>query len=97
MLQIIGLMGCAYLFVKAFEMMGNSGLRKEDGGMADHATVAVFIAFGSAVVFGLWLIAQGLSIEQSSFASGATAPASLSSVEIDCINSAKTNDEVLAC
>lgn len=94
MLQIIGWLGCFYLVVKALEIASSDSFRTSDGKMKDRAQVATWVAWGGAIAFALWLYVQGVRPGDS----GDTAPfEQLPQSKIDCINRAKTSDEILAC
>lgn len=91
MIQIIGFMGCLYLIVKALEIASGANFRTEGGSMKDTAVVASLLAWFGAAGFALWLYAQGAPLQQSE-----EVP-TLSQTQIDCINRAKGDKEVLAC
>jgi len=59
MLQIIGWLGCLYLFVKGCEALANSSYRTADGGLNGYANTAVVLSFAGALGFALWLLVQG--------------------------------------
>lgn len=59
MLQIIGLLGCVYLVVKALEMSANRNLRAEDGLMYGTAIAGMVVAWAGAISFALWLVMAG--------------------------------------
>lgn len=59
MLQIIGLLGCLYVFVKGLEIAGSSTQRDAEGRVAAPAIFAMLLAWLGAFGFALWFIAQG--------------------------------------
>lgn len=59
MLQIIGFLGCLYLFVKGWEIIANKSYRAEDGTLNGAALAASMFAFAGCAVFVIWLLAQG--------------------------------------
>lgn len=59
MLQIIGLLGCVYLFVKAFDILGSANHRKASGSLNGFALTAVIIAFLGAILFAFILVGLG--------------------------------------
>ncbi|MFA7595220.1 MAG: hypothetical protein WCY92_02600 [Novosphingobium sp.] len=59
MLQIIGLLGCVYLFVKAFDILGSANHRKANGSPSAFALVAVILALLGAILFAVILLGIG--------------------------------------
>lgn len=59
MLQIIGLLGCVYLFVKALDILGSANHRNAGGALSRWALVAVIVALLGALLFALILIGIG--------------------------------------
>lgn len=96
MLQIIGWLGCLYLIVKGFEISASAAFRDDTGKARFGATTACMLAWGGAVVFGIWLADQG-----SAFPQAATAPSSpddLSArITAQCIELAKTPEAAAEC
>ena len=101
MLQIIGWLGCLYLFVKSLEILSSRSHRDDENQLTAAATSAVAAGICGSIGFALWLGAQGDAASSAmSFDSGYDAPAiesSLTDEQVDCINSAATVDETLAC
>jgi len=60
MIQIVGFIGCLYLLVKAFEIMGSSAHRRESGSLNGAAVLAVLLAILGSVGFAFLLFAQGI-------------------------------------
>lgn len=58
MLQIIGWMGCVYLFVKGLEFIANRSYRNDDGSYGVTATVGSVVSWLGAIVFFFMLNAQ---------------------------------------
>jgi hypothetical protein len=58
MLQIIGWMGCVYLFVKGIEFMASRNYRNNEGGIGGAAIVGPIICWLSAFAFALILNVQ---------------------------------------
>ncbi len=58
MLQIIGLLGCLYLFIKGLEIASSSAHCNADGRFSGPAIFAMLLAWLGAFVFGLWFLAQ---------------------------------------
>ena len=85
------------MLLKGFEMLGNSSLRHEHGGLKEQTSIAILIAFSSALFFGGWLIYQGSEV--SSLASYSEAPTvqPMTQSQIDCIDAAVDDEAVLAC
>jgi hypothetical protein len=59
MLQIIGLLGCVYLLVKAFDILGSANHRKASGSLSAFSVIGVFIAFLGSILFALILLSAG--------------------------------------
>lgn len=97
MIQIIGFLGCAYMLLKAFEMLGNSSLRHEHGGLKEQASIAIGIAFASSLFFAAWLIIQGSEVSSITSISESPTEEPMSQSRMDCINGAADADAVLAC
>lgn len=91
MLQIIGWLGCVYLMVKALEIGSATVHRDKLGDMTPTAVVAVLVAGGGALAFGVWLFVQGggLAVETES--------PDLISAQVECVTKAATSQERLAC
>lgn len=58
MLQIIGWMGCLYLFVKGLEFIANRSYRSEEGKYYATATAGAVVCWLGAIVFFVLLNAQ---------------------------------------
>ncbi|MFT4056292.1 MAG: hypothetical protein QM681_17445 [Novosphingobium sp.] len=103
-LQIIGWLGCLYLVVKGFEISASSAMRDENGKARFGATTACMLAWGGAVVFGIWLADQGSSFPRQASSTpdpvseniGVT-PEELNLPVNDCTMKAKTDEEMRAC
>lgn len=61
MLQIIGLLGCVYLTVKGFELIGHSKTKVDSGAYFYGG----LIAFVGAAIFCILLIGQGKAVMQT--------------------------------
>lgn len=59
MLQIIGLLGCVYLLVKAFDILGSSNHRKASGSLNVFSIIGIVLAFLGATLFALILLSAG--------------------------------------
>ena len=104
MLQIIGWLGCLYLVIKGFEISASSAFRDEHGKARSGATAACMLAWGGAVVFGIWLADQGVAFtsqpqtETPSLNGGAgVTPEELGLPVTDCTAKAQTEEEMRAC
>jgi hypothetical protein len=62
MLQIIGLLGCTYLLVKACELGSSNAHRDAEGALNAPAAAGILVASAGALGFAFWLYAQGASI-----------------------------------
>jgi hypothetical protein len=62
MLQIIGLLGCVYLFVKSFEFGSSRQYRLNNGHMSAGALFAMWIAVVGSLGFAFLLIVQGEAV-----------------------------------
>lgn len=94
MLQIIGWLGCAYMLLKVFEIIGSSAHRKEDGRLNDASCWACVFAIFSAGAFAVWLLAQGNQFEQTTALSGSNSSMALYS---DCMAKADGLDAMTEC
>lgn len=92
MIQIIALMGCFYLLVKALEIAGRRDSCNAEGQLSPNSLWAIVLCWIGAIGFAVWILFQGLAIQQ---ATSETVQASQSM--ISCINSAATQEEMLAC
>ena len=102
MLQLIGWLGCLYLFVKGLEFFANSAYRDDNGSLKGSAIFAIAIAWlGSAVMFFAFLV-QGLAMPGAE-ASGMTASQvedaypEKSAAWHECVTAAKDAVEAAAC
>lgn len=96
MLQIIGWLGCLYLVVKALEIAANPDYRDANGMMKPVAMGAAVLGWFGAVGFALWLAAQGGALPGKSEAEQASDDLT-ASITSQCIELAKTPEEVRAC
>lgn len=64
MLQLIGWLGCLYLFVKALELSGDDSRRNEHKEMNFSTLLAVWLAIIGAGGFALMLYLQGERIPE---------------------------------
>lgn len=62
MLQIIGWLGCVYLFIKALEIASGSGHRNENGDLRSSAMAACGLAWFGSVGFAIWIFVQGSAL-----------------------------------
>lgn len=95
MLQIIGWLGCLYLFIRSASMGVSREFRNDEGTMIDGAAYLMVLGIAASIGFALWLGAQGEMFPSA--AESAIDEYGLSSSEVDCINAAQTPDEVSAC
>ena len=59
MLQIIGWLGCVYLFVKGLELFSSNSHRLPDGKLNSYAITGAIIAVVGSLIFALMLVGQG--------------------------------------
>lgn len=59
MIQIVGLLGCLYLFIKGLEISSSNTHRDAEGRFSGNAIFAMILSWVGAFVFALWLLAQG--------------------------------------
>jgi len=93
MLQIIGWLGCLYLAIKGLEIGNSRNFQNADGRVTGAgASIAVLSVLG-ALVFAVALLLQGdIPAQTAEHSAG-----QMTQGKMDCINSAKTPDEILAC
>lgn len=89
MLQIIGLLGCFYLLVKCFEIVGSQAHRNAEGNLVPPAVLAVSLAALGAIGFAFWLYEQGSAFDPTVLAAAESGDS--------CMESATTLEEALAC
>ena len=66
MLQIVGWLGCVYLFVKAFEIGSSSAHRDEKGEVNSPAAIAIAVSAVASIGFAVWILLQGAAIDSAS-------------------------------
>jgi hypothetical protein len=64
MVQIIGFMGCLYLFVKALEIASNDAFTDKEGNLKGPATLALILCGLGSIGFALWLFIQGAAMAE---------------------------------
>ena len=74
MLQIIGWLGCLYLFIKALEICSGSEHRTGQGHLKTSAAIACGLGWAGALGFAVWIFAQGAALN------GQLSPLNLSSM-----------------
>ncbi len=62
MIQIIGLLGCLYLFIKGCEFVASNNYRDETGQMKGSAAVGTMFSFAGAIGFSVALYLQGAEL-----------------------------------
>lgn len=99
MIQIIGFLGCLYLLVKALEIASSSAFKDQAGSVDATAKTAIALAVAGAVGFAIWLLAQGgaFAIPDPASTPDASIGEMMSQSKVECINNAKSQDQVLAC
>lgn len=99
MLQIIGWLGCVMLAVKLLEISANPAYIGKNGKPLPAIFAPLIIGWAAVFGFALWLFVQGSQFEGMAARSpeSLTSYTPLSPREVECINNAKTDTEILAC
>lgn len=95
MLQIIGWIGCLYLVIKALEIASNPVFRNENGMLKNMAMTACLLAWSGALIFALWLGAQGSAFPAAETSTEQSALEA--SIKGQCIELATTPEAILKC
>ena len=84
MVQIIGFLGCLYLFLKGCEFVTSKNYSKEDGeSQMDGANAAATIAFIGSLVFAAWLFFQGQGVGDITSTSGLSSSSAYEGMNVD--------------
>ena len=88
MLQIIGWLGCVYLFVRCASMMVSNEFKNAEGQMDVAASVIATFGLIASLGFAIWLNGQGLSFETANDLERLTSEANQAEIMADCMEEA---------